>query len=411
MRRPETRYARADGRYVAWQAFGDGPRDILFVTSWATNIDAMWDEPSCALFFERLSRIGRVICFDKRGTGVSDPVSLTSLPTLEQWMDDALAALDAAQSRRAVVIGDTEGGPDGHAAGGDLPRPHPGAGAGQYLCALAARARLRDRHARSDRRQVARPVRASLGPGSRHAGAHGPKRGRRPPHAGVVHAHPAVRHAAGSRDAHVSLGSRPGRPLHPARHFRAHARPAPAREPPLPARVRSLPGREHPGCTVARIAGRDCFPLHPAERRSAGRDPRFRVGRASRHARGTRTGDGPFTDVVGSTRIVAEIGDARWLEMRAVHDAIVRRNLQKFRGVEIERTGDGVLATFDGPARAVHCAVRIRDEVRASVSRYAQACTPARSSVAARKSAASRSISRRGSSRSRAPARCWCRAP
>ena len=72
MRRPETRYARSDGRYVAWQAFGDGPRDILFVSSWATNIDAMWDEPSCALYFGRLARIGRVICFDKRGTGVSD---------------------------------------------------------------------------------------------------------------------------------------------------------------------------------------------------------------------------------------------------------------------------------------------------------------------------------------------------
>ena len=110
MQRPATRYARSEGRYVAWQAFGDSPRDILFVPSWATNVDALWDEPSCALFFERLARVGRVICFDKRGTGVSDPVPLAALPTLEESMDDALLALDAAGAKQVTVVGDTEGG-------------------------------------------------------------------------------------------------------------------------------------------------------------------------------------------------------------------------------------------------------------------------------------------------------------
>ena len=110
MKRPTTHYADSGSGYVAWQAFGKGPRDILFVSSWASNIDALWDEPSCALFFERLSKSGRVILFDKRGTGVSDPVPLAALPTLEEWMDDAVLALDAAGSRSAAVIGDTEGG-------------------------------------------------------------------------------------------------------------------------------------------------------------------------------------------------------------------------------------------------------------------------------------------------------------
>ena len=100
MKRPATRYANSAGGYVAWQSFGEAKPDILFVSSWATNIDAMWDEPSCALFFKRLSKIGRVICFDKRGTGASDPVPLTALPTLEEWMDDALLSLDAAGSPR-----------------------------------------------------------------------------------------------------------------------------------------------------------------------------------------------------------------------------------------------------------------------------------------------------------------------
>jgi pimeloyl-ACP methyl ester carboxylesterase len=109
--RPETSYTESSEGYVAYQVFGDGPPDVLFVTNWGTNLDAMWDEPSLAYFFHRLTRIGRVICFDKRGTGVSDPVPLASLPTLEEWMDDARVVLDAAGSRRAAIIGDTEGGP------------------------------------------------------------------------------------------------------------------------------------------------------------------------------------------------------------------------------------------------------------------------------------------------------------
>ncbi len=87
MPNPPTRYARSNAGYVAYQTFGEGPRDLLFVANWASNLDAMWDEPSLAHYFHRLGRIGRVICFDKRGSGVSDPVPLASLPTLEEWME------------------------------------------------------------------------------------------------------------------------------------------------------------------------------------------------------------------------------------------------------------------------------------------------------------------------------------
>jgi pimeloyl-ACP methyl ester carboxylesterase len=93
--RPETKYTKSSGGYVAYQTFGDGPPDVLLVPNWSTNMDVMWDEPSLAYFLHRLTRIGRVICFDKRGTGVSDPVPLAPLPTLEEWMDDARVVLDA----------------------------------------------------------------------------------------------------------------------------------------------------------------------------------------------------------------------------------------------------------------------------------------------------------------------------
>ena len=365
MRRPETRYARADGRYVAWQAFGDGPRDILFVTSWATNIDAMWDEPSCALFFERLSRIGRVICFDKRGTGVSDPVSLTSLPTLEQWMDDALAALDAAQSRRAVVIGDTEGGPMAMLLAATFPdripalvlvntfarwRRAPDYAIGMPEATADKLLDLYERHWGQDPAMLALTA-PSVGD-DRHMQEWFMRiqRFAMPPGA-ATHMYRWVL----DLDVRSILPaiSVPTLVLH--RRENRHYRPEFGR----------YLAENIPGAQLRELPGADCFPFYtPPSGEVLEEIHGFVAGVQAGMPAERELATVLFTDVVGSTRIVAEIGDARWLEMRAVHDAIVRRNLQKFRGVEIERTGDGVLATFDGPARAVHCAVRIRDEVR-----------------------------------------------
>ena len=121
-----------------------------------------------------------------------------------------------------------------------------------------------------------------------------------------------------------------------------------------------------PGAQLIELPDADCFPFYTPQSSEVLQEIHgFLAGVRAGLTADRELATVLFTDVVGSTHIVAEIGDARWLEVRAVHDAIVRRNLQIFRGVEIERTGDGVLATFDGPARAVHCAVRIRDEVRA----------------------------------------------
>jgi pimeloyl-ACP methyl ester carboxylesterase len=96
---------------VAYQLFGSGPAAVVFVTNWITNCDAMWEEPTLAAYFERLARFARVLCFDKRGTGVSDPVPLSDLPRLEEWMDDVRTVMDAAQLEGAALLGDTEGGP------------------------------------------------------------------------------------------------------------------------------------------------------------------------------------------------------------------------------------------------------------------------------------------------------------
>ena len=108
---PETRYAKSEDGYVAYPVFGRGSFDLLFIGNWASNVEVMWEHPSMARYLDRLGQFARVICFDKRGAGLSDPVAQGALPTLEHWMDDARIVLDAAGSETAALIGDAEGGP------------------------------------------------------------------------------------------------------------------------------------------------------------------------------------------------------------------------------------------------------------------------------------------------------------
>ncbi|MGH2637105.1 MAG: alpha/beta fold hydrolase, partial [Actinomycetota bacterium] len=107
---PETRYARSGDLNVAYQVVGEGPLDLVYVHGWVSNVDLVWDEPAYARFLDRLASFSRLILFDKRGTGLSDPVASDALPTLEQRMDDVRAVMDAAGSERAALLGHSEGG-------------------------------------------------------------------------------------------------------------------------------------------------------------------------------------------------------------------------------------------------------------------------------------------------------------
>jgi class 3 adenylate cyclase/pimeloyl-ACP methyl ester carboxylesterase len=363
--RPETRYAKSSEGYVAYQVFGDGSRDILFVTNWGTNIDAMWDEPSLAYYFHRLGRIGRVICFDKRGTGVSDPVPLGALPTLEEWMDDAITVLDAVGSSQAAIIGDTEGGPMAMLLaatyparalalvlvntfarwqrGPDYPIGMPehtmkrlwtlyeqNWGQDPAILALTAPSVADDPRMQE---WIMRYQRLSIPPG----------------------ASTEMYRWITQLDVRSVLPSItvPTLVLHRKdnRHYRV-------------AFGRYL-AENIPEARLVELPGADCYPFHTPEGAGALDDiHEFLTGVRQSPSVERELATVLFTDIVGSTDLAAEIGDARWLQLRAMHDEVVRRNLAGFRGREIDTTGDGFLATFDGPARAIHCAVQIRDAIR-----------------------------------------------
>ncbi len=106
MRRPETRYARNGDAYIAYQVVGDGSTDLVVLTQWFSHVDGQWDLPPLAALLERLSSFSRVISFDKRGTGLSDPVAVSLLPSLEDWMDDLRVVLDENGVERAAIVAD-----------------------------------------------------------------------------------------------------------------------------------------------------------------------------------------------------------------------------------------------------------------------------------------------------------------
>jgi class 3 adenylate cyclase/pimeloyl-ACP methyl ester carboxylesterase len=365
MPNPPTRYARSNAGYVAYQTLGEGPRDLLFVANWGSNLDAMWDEPSLAHYFHRLGRIGRVICFDKRGSGVSDPVPLAALPTLEEWMDDARIVLDAVGSEQAAVIGDTEGGPMAMLLAATRPS--------RVSALVLVNSFARWRRAPDYPIGMPEPTTEKLlALYERHWGQNADMLGLTAPSIAndararewfVRYQRLSMPPGASTRmyswvtqiDVRSILPtiSAPTLVIHRAenQHYRV-------------AYGRYL--AEHiPRSRFVELPGADCYPFHTAESdRVLDEIHEFITGVREAPPSDRELSTVLFTDIVGSTDLAAELGDARWLELRAAHNDVVRRNLLAFRGREITTTGDGFLATFDGPARAVHCAVRIRDAVR-----------------------------------------------
>jgi pimeloyl-ACP methyl ester carboxylesterase len=362
VQRPETRYARSGNLNIAYQVAGEGPLDLVYVPGWISNVELNWDEPAQAHVLERLTSFSRLILFDKRGTGLSDPVPLDRLPPLEERMDDVRAVLDAVESEHTAVFGFSEGGlmsvlfaatyPERVTAlalygtfakrrwSEDYPwAPKPDARAReieQLERDWATRMDL-DQLAPSEgdafKQRLATYFRRSASPGAAVAlmrmNTEIDVRDVLP----SIQAPTLVMHRVGDRDVKVEEGRWIAAQIPGAKYV-------------------ELPGDSH-----TLWAGNTDEIVDELEE--------FLTGTRSPRESDRVLATVLFTDIAGSTERAARVGDARWREMLAAHHAIVRRELTRYRGREIDTAGDGFFATFDGPARAIRCAAAIRDGVRA----------------------------------------------
>jgi len=361
--RPETRYVEVRGGNIAYQVFGEGDRDILFRTTGLTNIDVLWDEPSAARFLDRLGTLGRVIHHDLRGAGVSDPVSGTWM-TIEDSVEDLRAVLDAAGSERAVVYGDAEGGYFAMM----LAASHPERVSALVLVNSLARL------ARADDYPIGAPHEVMDVLGEQYVEQHGTT--------GAIVEMTAPSVASDQRfrtwwsryqrlsvplglvrttaDWLSGLDVRAALPLIRVptlvvsrRHARFHR-----------LAYSEFLADHIAGAELRVVEGEDTLPFHAGDFGPILDEvEEFLTGRLEGPRSDRMLSTVLFTDIVGSTERAAAMGDERWLDVLANHDAIVRVQLGRFRGQEIRMTGDGCLAVFDGPARAVACAVSIRDEL------------------------------------------------
>jgi pimeloyl-ACP methyl ester carboxylesterase len=361
--RSETRYARSGEVSIAYQVVGDGPFDLVYVPGFVSNIELMWEEPGLARFLERLASFSRLILFDKRGTGLSDPVPTDRLPTLEERMDDVRAVMDAVGSGRAALLGHSEGGnmcvlftatyPErttalilvGCYAKRIRSDDYPWAptvedrarGIEQTEATWGSPEAFRDLAPSKERdeafqRWIGRYLRQSASPKAAAALM------RMNTKIDVRDVLPTIGvptlllYRTHDADVHVDEGRYIGDRIPGARFV-------------------ELPGEDHLMWTG---------------------DVDALLDEIEEFLTGVRRGPDPdrvlatvlFTDVVASTETATRLGDRAWRTILDRHHDVVRRELARWRGREIDTTGDGFLATFDGPARGIRCAVAATEGVR-----------------------------------------------
>ena len=350
---PETHFARNGDVHLAYQTVGSGPVDLLYVDAWVHHVEAVWDVPDFARLLRRLSSFSRLIHFDRRGTGLSDPVPLDRLPDVETQVDDAVTVLEAAGSSEAVVVGANEG----TLVAMLLAARHPERCRSLVLFAATAKHQraggrpiedieafielvrtnqvsgnsgvdvLAPSRAGDERfdRDLARLQRLSVRPG---AIGHYVRQSMMSDVAGEL---PAIRTPAlvlnrtGNRIVSTELSREVASMIPNARYV-------------------ELPGTDH---------------LMYAE------DIDGVVDEIQEFVTGARSGTDPdrtlatllFTDIVDSTGRAAALGDRRWRDVLDRHNLLLHKEVERFGGRQVATTGDGIFAAFDGPRNAVRCAL------------------------------------------------------
>jgi class 3 adenylate cyclase/pimeloyl-ACP methyl ester carboxylesterase len=355
----ETRYAMNGDLRVAYRASREGPRDIVFVPNWFTCCELLPELPSLRGWVEAMTSLGRLIFFDQPGTGASDPVTPGALPTLEQWADSITAVLDDLGSSEAVLLASV----GAFATAALFAATHPSRTAA--LIALEAYADpLAERPDWPDPKEVQAGLFAMWGTGE------------------VEHVlNPDMPWNEEIRAAWARmerLTASPGTvalmmPL--VAEVNARALLPTVRVPTLVVQHANDPlippewGKDLAdrisGAKYVELPGRNQYHFVEPWRASFQEIAEFLTGHRAEVPDDRLLATVLFTDIVDSTRGAAEMGDRDWHALLDAHDAVVRSQLARFRGREVNTSGDGFLAMFDGPQRAIRCAMAIRDAVRA----------------------------------------------
>jgi pimeloyl-ACP methyl ester carboxylesterase len=359
-RAPEIHYAKSGDLSIAYSVTGDGP-DLVVAPGFISHLEVGREEPSLAHFYSRLASFRRVISFDKRGTGLSDPWD--HAPTLEECVDDVRAVMDAVGSERAEILGVSEGGTMATLLAATSPARV------NALVLYGAYARLVEGPdypigvRAEDLAELIEISRKGWGEGVA-LGAWAPsRRDDRALRAWWARLQRVAASPGMVRDIFA---------LYPVVDIRDVL---PAIQVPtlvLHRRDDRMVNIEMGRYLAAHIPGAKFVELEGADHLFFTGDADAIVDEIEEYLTGTRPTPEPervlatvlFTDLVRSTERAVELGDARWRDVLESHQAHVRRQLDRFQGREVKTTGDGFLATFDGPARAIRCAVAIRDAVR-----------------------------------------------
>ena len=361
---PETRYAHSGDVHIAYQVVGEGELDLVLVAEFWHSIEAQWEEPALAAFLRRLSSFGRLISFDQRGTGISDSVPPDELASLEHWLDDIGTVMDEVGAKQAVLIGMGGGGTLSMLFAATHPERTSGLVLVNSFPRLSEAPDYPWGRAPGLEEEVIHVMRTGWGRGVLLDLVAPSKVGDEPFRQWWAR--------------YQRLGSSPGMIVQTRRMLdETDVRDvlSSIRVPTLVLHradntfVRVEHGRylaEHiPGARYVEVAGSDYFAFLGNTEMFLDEIARFVKGLSGAPDTDRVLATVLFTDIVGSTQQASDLGDRRWAELLGAHHAVVRRELERFRGHEVDTAGDGFFATFDGPARAVRCALAVRDAVGA----------------------------------------------
>jgi pimeloyl-ACP methyl ester carboxylesterase len=353
---PETRYARSGDVSIAYQVVGDGPIDLVLVPGWLSNIEVFWEEPNIVRFFKKLAAFSRLIIFDKRGTGLSDRG--IEAATLEERMDDVRAVLDAAGSPRAALLGYSEGGTMCTLFAATYPdRTTALITVGSY----ARRLRAPDYPYFTGRDEALGAVEAAAaiwgGPVwidlRMPSVAHDPLI--RQWWSKFLRMSASASAAAALQRLNIEIDVRHVLPSIRVPTLVLHA----AKDRAVPVGAGQYMAARIPNAKFVEVDGIDHLPFYDRSDVFVQHIQAFLTGSSVLAVPESRVSTLMFTDIVGSTQMAVAKGNLRFGDLLEAHHKAVRSALAQYRGDEIDIAGDGFLASFDGPARAIKCALAI----------------------------------------------------